>query len=332
MKVTFNTFCAAALLFVAASSAHAQSQVTIYGIAAIETVRASNVASGSSVHSQTRVDNSQDTNSRLGLKGAEDLGGGSYALFGLEAGVGLDTGTVGSRFWGRGTYVGLRNDQWGTLTFGRQWNVNDDIMAYYFVFDGYAAFRFAEFDYLSDLVDNAVKYVSPEVAGFTFRALAAPGEGASGRTGEAALNYKNGGLNLAASYHNAKGANGQTDKLTSLGASLTVGDFRPHFGWSVSDSRASGLLKAKAYDIGLQWAATPFWTFGADYVARDQEGTDNDSHFIRLRGAYKLSKRTSLMANAITLRNKGTASERFYGDGAPGRGQNVFSVGMIHSF
>ena len=330
MNTRFNTLCATALCFVAVAAAHAQSQVTIYGIAAIETVRVTGVATRGTVTNQNRVDNSQDTNSRLGFKGTEDLGGGSSAVFGLEAGVGLDTGTA--QFFGRGSYVGLKNKDYGTLTFGRQWDTNDDIMANYFVFDGYAAFRFTEFDYLSDLVNNAIKYVSPEIAGFTLHALAAPGEGVTGRTGEAALNYKNGGLNLGASYRSAKGLNGEKDTLTSLGASYVIGNFRPHLGWSASDPRASGLLKARAWDLGVQWAATPFVTASIDYVARDQRGTDNDSHFIRLKAAYALSKRTSLIANAITLRNKGTASEHFYGDGAPGQTQNVMSVGLVHTF
>lgn len=330
MKVSLNSLCAVALCFVVMSSARAQSQVTIYGIAAIETARVTGVAPGGSVNSQNRVDNSQDTNSRLGFKGAEDLGGGTLAVFGLEAGVGLSTGTA--NFFGRGSYVGLKNRDYGTLTFGRQWDTNDDIMANYFVFDGYAAFRFTEFDFLSDLVNNAVKYVSPDIAGFTLHALAAPGEGITGRTAEAALNYKNGGLNLGASYRSAKGLNGEKDTLTSLGASYVIGNFRPHVGFSASDPRASGLLKARAYDVGLQWAATPFVTTSIDYVARDQRGTDNDSHFVRLKAAYALSKRTSLIANAITMRNKGTANEHFYGDGAPGQTQNVLSVGLVHSF
>lgn len=332
MIYKLQRFCAGTLLAAACTLAQAQSQVTVYGIAAVEAVHATGVNTGSGIVNQNRLDNSQVTSSRLGFKGLEDLGDGLGAIFGLEAGIGLDTGTVGSAFWSRGSYVGLTKKAWGTLTFGRQWNTNDDIMANYFVFDGYSVFRYTEFDYISELVNNAVKYVSPEISGFQLHALAAPGEGTGGRTWEAALNYKLGGLNLGASSRYAKGVNGRADRLQAYGVSYIIGNFRPHAGWSSSDSKASGFLKAHAYDLGLQWAAMPLLTMDFDYTAKDQLDTDNDAHFWRVQAAYSLSKRTSFIANIVALKNKGTSSEHFYGSGAAGRDQNVFSLGMRHSF
>ena len=325
---------AAALLAAGAlPAAQAQSsQVTVYGVAAIEAVHATGVADAGGVGTRNRLDNSQVTSSRLGFKGIEDLGDGLGAIFGLEAGIGLDTGTAGSSFWGRGSYVGLTSKKLGTLTFGRQWNTNDDIMASYFVFDGYSAFRYTEFDYLSELVNNSIKYVSPDFGGFTARGLLAAGEGVTGRTYEIALNYKIGGLSVGGSYRNAKGLNGEADKLSTVGVSYTIGDFRPHAGWSSSDSKASGFPKAHAYDVGVQWAPTPVLALDFDYVAKDQLDTDNDAHFARVQAAYYLSKRTSFIANVVGLKNKGTSSEHFYGSGAAGRSQSVFSLGMRHSF
>jgi predicted porin len=69
-----------------------------------------------------------------------------------------------------------------------------------------------------------------------------------------------------------------------------------------------------------------------DYVVRDQRDTDNDSSYWRVGADYYLSKRTSLFANIVALRNKGTASQRFYGNGAPGQDQDVFALGMRHTF
>ena len=34
----------------------------------------------------------------------------------------------------------------------------------------------------------------------------------------------------------------------------------------------------------------------------------------------------------VALKNKGTAAEKFYGDGAPGQNQNVASIGLKHWF
>ena len=62
------------------------------------------------------------TNSRFGLKGDEDLGDGSRAVFRLENGFDPQTGMANQngRLFGRYAYVGLSNDRWGTLTAGRQ--------------------------------------------------------------------------------------------------------------------------------------------------------------------------------------------------------------------
>src|SRR5207344_1247797 len=100
-----------------------------------------------------------------GFKGTEDLGSGLFGIFGLETRFKPDTGTSNSTYWTAGSYVGLSSSTFGTLTFGRQWNVNDDFLANYFVFDGYSAFAYSEFDYISDLVNNSVKYVSPTWGG-----------------------------------------------------------------------------------------------------------------------------------------------------------------------
>jgi len=241
MKSRLHHLAAAALLAIAAMpAAQAQSQVTIYGIAAVEMVHVTGVApvagaaAGGTV---TRLDNSQVTSSRLGFRGVEDLGGGLGAIYGLESGIGLDAGMAGSAttMWSRGSYVGLTDSRLGILTLGRQWNTNDDIMGNYFVFGGYSAFRFREFGFISDLVNNSVKYVSPSWGGFRLRGLYAVGEGITGDTGELALNYSSNGLSAGASYRQAKNLAGDADKLTSVGASYAIGNFRPHAGWSESD-------------------------------------------------------------------------------------------------
>lgn len=341
MNVRLHHLAAAALLVATTlPAAQAQSQVTVYGITAVELVHVTGVAQVGSTASgtQTKLENSQVTSSRLGFRGVEDMGGGLGAVFGLEAGIGLDVGTAGANggtnnpVFNRGSFVGLTSASLGTMTLGRQWNTNDDIMGKYFIFGGYSAFRFREFGYLSDLVNNSVKYVSQSWGGLQLRGLYGFGERATGWTGELALDYRNNGLNVAASYREAKNLVGATDKLTSAGASYTIGDFRPHIGWSQSDPRASGFRKARAYDIGLGWVASTPWIVDLDYVAKDQLDSPNDAHFWRVQVQYFLSKRTSFMANVVWLKNEGISSERFYGTGAPGVDQTVLSLGLRHTF
>lgn len=72
-----------------ASGAHAQSSVTLFGVidAAVQSARADGVGH------VTRLVNSSNTSSRLGVRGIEDLGGGLSASFWLEAAVNNDNGT-----------------------------------------------------------------------------------------------------------------------------------------------------------------------------------------------------------------------------------------------
>jgi predicted porin len=336
MNHRYHTLAAAVLLAIAAGTTQAQTSITVYGIAAMEAVHATGVSAGpgTAIGSQTRLDNSQVTSSRLGFRGSEDLGGGLAAVFDMTAGIALDTGAQANagKFWNRGAWVGLKSSTLGTLSLGRHWNVNDDMMNNYFIFNGYSAYRFTEFAFISDLVDNSVKYVSPNLGGFVLRGLVAPGEGVTGSTAEVALTYGAGPFSGSVSYRKAKNLAGAADTLSTAGLSYTIDKVRLHGGVSYADPKAAGLPEARAYDVGVVWTATPSVTATLDYVVRDQRDTDNDSSFWRVGADYYLSKRTSLFANIVALRNKGTASQRFYGTGAAGQDQDVFALGFRHTF
>ncbi|MBN3791189.1 porin [Burkholderia sp. Ac-20353] len=112
--------CALALV---ASSVHAQSSVTLYGIidTGIEFVSHANAA-GDHVVRMPAV--TGEMPSRWGLRGAEDLGGGYQAIFALESGFNVRGGDLGQggRLFGRQAYVGLKSG-FGTLAFGRQYTM-----------------------------------------------------------------------------------------------------------------------------------------------------------------------------------------------------------------
>lgn len=334
MKLSFRPIYLACLAACACGAAQAQSSVTLYGIAAVEAVHVTGVNGNGVIAKRNYLDNSQVTSSRIGFKGAEDLGGGLSAVFGLEAGIGLDTGTAGSTFWGRGTFVGLSSTSFGTLTFGRQWNLSDAINGTYFIYGGYSVFRFAEFGFISDLVNNSAKYVSPVFAGLQVSALVAAGEGTTGRTYELGADYKMSGFQVGATYRNAENFAGTADKLATIGASYVFGPARIHGGFAAANLPASFPLtpKARAYDIGVVYTVMPQLQATLDYVVRDQRNTDNDSKFVRLGAEYSVSKRTIVFANLVGLRNDGTAAAAFYGSGAAGQDQNLFSLGLRHMF
>jgi len=205
-------------------------------------------------------------------------------------------------------------------------------MGKFFIFGGYSAFRLTEFAYISDLVDNAIKYASPNMGGLQLRALVAAGEGSTGRTAEFGGMYTAGPFDAALTYREAKGINGKTDKLTTGGLSYALGDVRLHGGYSKASPKAAGLPDATSYDVGVVYTAMPALILTLDYVARDQKGTSNDSNFLRFGTDYFLSKRTSVIFNVMKLENKGTASQRFYGNGTAGKGQNIIALGLRNTF
>lgn len=319
-------------------NAYAQSQVSIYGMASAELLNISGYNSGTVASpvlgTARRLDNSKVTNSRIGFRGTEDLGGGTSAFFTMEAAFAIDTGaqTNTASLWSRGSYVGLKNDSFGALSLGRQWGIEDQMMGRYFIGAGYAVFQYREFGYVSDLIDNSIKYVSPNFGGFSVQALAAPGENVTGFTKAIGVNYVNGPFEAGATYRSTKNLTGDESRQSGFGISYSFGALRLHAGYGVSDPRTLALRKAKAYDLGLQWDATARMSYTLDYVKRDQVGTSDDSFFVRLQGIYQFTKRSSVFVNLVTLKNDGVASERFYGNGAAGVSQNVISLGVRHVF
>src|SRR5438876_3089347 len=89
-------------LLATAFAAHAQSNVTIYGLLDA-TVGVSKTNSGTTTPGGAtpvtgqrlyRMDSSVGPGSRLGFRGTEDLGGGLKANFLIEQGIAVDTGAL----------------------------------------------------------------------------------------------------------------------------------------------------------------------------------------------------------------------------------------------
>ena len=99
-----------------AGVAHAQSSVTLYGVADAGLLYTNNVK-GDHVYQLSTANSS-----RWGLRGSEDLGGGLSAIFTLENGYTIGTGGMsqGGLLFGRKAFVGLSSKTYGTWTAGRQ--------------------------------------------------------------------------------------------------------------------------------------------------------------------------------------------------------------------
>jgi predicted porin len=112
----------------ACQSAFAQSSVTLYGVADVSVRYLSNANANND--GKFYMTNGAITNSRIGMRGTEDLGGGLKAIFQLESGVELENGRYSdsSREFNRAAFVGL-DSQYGTVTLGRQKTPLFDMLA-----------------------------------------------------------------------------------------------------------------------------------------------------------------------------------------------------------
>ncbi len=100
----------------ACQSAFAQSSVTLYGVADVSVRYLTNANANNDGKFYMTNDQRHDhttngtiTNSRIGLKGTEDLGGALKAIFQLESGVELENGQYSDRNheFNRAAFVGL---------------------------------------------------------------------------------------------------------------------------------------------------------------------------------------------------------------------------------
>ncbi|RDK00897.1 porin [Paraburkholderia lacunae] len=197
-------------------AAMAQSSVTLYGLID-EGLNYTNNTKG---HSAVQMESGFAQGSRWGVKGTEDLGGGTKAVFQLENGFDVNSGALGqgSRMFGRQAYVGLSSAQFGTLTMGRQYDSVVDFLAPLTANGNWAGYLMSH-PYDNDNTDNSfrlnnsVKYTSNTYGGLSFGGLYGfsnqPGGFANNRSYSLGAQYVGGAVSIAAAYMqiNHAGAN-----------------------------------------------------------------------------------------------------------------------------
>jgi predicted porin len=205
-----KTIATAGLLAIGtfAGAAHAQSSVTLYGIADAGFLYNNNVK-GQKLYALSSANSS-----RFGLLGAEDLGGGLKAIFDIENGYTVGTGALsqGGLEFGRKAFVGLKSDTYGTVTAGRQYSVSNDATSTFASGADWAASglgygtRAGDVDNVdtSNRIQNSIKYQSPVYRGLSVGVLYSLG-GQAGQFSrnavtDVAVSYVNGPLKLGAGY------------------------------------------------------------------------------------------------------------------------------------
>ncbi|MFM0739571.1 porin [Paraburkholderia xenovorans] len=224
------------LLFIAsclcATPAFSQSSVTLYGIIDTGLTYSSNEGGSHNI----KEDDGINYGNRWGLTGTEDLGRGLSAIFQLENAFSLGTGKqeLGGLF-GRQAYVGLRDQTFGTLTLGHQYDAGSDFFISTCLGLGACATGYG--GHIGNLdgqlyglrLDNSIKYQSPNMKGVEVEALYAFGNTAgnfhqnSGYSG--GVSYTGGPVYAAAYYtriNNPNSFNG-VDPYGQLGVTSLLG-------------------------------------------------------------------------------------------------------------
>ena len=329
----------AALATLTSGAALAQSSVTIYGRL--------NVSAERQKDGDTTVNALQNSASRIGFKGTEDLGGGLKASFLLEHGFNPDTGSQSqTAFWARESWVGLEG------SFGKVRLGNMGPTAAYFATADYISMHNHDTGTSSDAfylypgdVRNTIAYATPNVAGFTAEAQFGLKESANTKnTVVLAGNYDAGPLHLGASYvsaptggftppasdsHKEFGARA----LYELGA-VTVGAY--YINNKLEDG-AGNSLKRNAVRLSGMYAmgASEFHVNvgkAGDFKANGTSLDDGATQFT-LGYNYNLSKRTKVYGFYTQVSNQGdNLTGGVYNVSTPGTKFSSLALGLRHNF
>ena len=338
MKFSLVLSALVPLLAVGPLSAIAQSNVTLYGIVDAAAAIEKTGAPGSS--RRLVLNSGNQSSSRLGFRGTEDLGDGFKAIFALEAGVGLDTGSSDAAFFGRRAIVGLEGGL-GSLTLGREYSPiaavagAADILGQGFFGTNLSAFATNR---LTRRLSNSINYKTPAFSGVKASfAVSAAEQTAPGRVLGAALEYTAEPLYLGAGYHAVRRLGSADDKEYALGAGYNFGAFDVKANYLVADQAQPG-NKFEQFNIGASVKVGTGRLYANVQQNKLQTGAKGMAY--ALAYAYPMSKRTNLYASYASLRNNASgvfglssaSTSVAPPAAAPGADPSVLALGVRHSF
>ena len=309
MKKTLIALAAVA----ATGAAFAQSSVTLYGVADIGLAKTNKAGLGYGNDSLQASANGwlNNGNSRLGVRGVEDLGGGLKASFNFEQGINLANGATDSVTWQRAAYAALSGG-FGEIYAGRRLSPS---------FYGVAAWELTgTANYSATAAQFAVAgagsrnnahigYTTPSFGGLTATlGTTLKGNDASAADGlqskiDMNVIYKGGPISAGLSYNKVQ----DTEKNWSIGASYNLGVA------TVAASYQDPAGDKKGFTIGASAPLGPV-TLTFD-IARVTSGVKETDYVLEAK--YAVSKRT--FAYAALLRDGLTKT-------------NGLGVGLRHNF
>ena len=338
-----KSLLALAVLGAFAGAASAQSSVTLYGLV--------DVNLGKDIGSAAKR-MAQGASSRLGFRGAEDLGGGTSAIFQLEHRFRPWNGTINGgngvngspvTFWQARSYVGLQGG-FGNVRLGREYDgafFHSEVVADPWGWDtvvssmtvgvtsGSASANFN--------VNRAVTYNSPNMGGFTFSGQIAESNDNCGASGIAnggatfgvcvkrpysfGASYAAGPLSVGFGYNNpgtdnpAVAGNQSVDRFMGLRASYDLGVVKL---WGfLGDGKSATNAKVKSNLLAVTAPLGQAELRAA--IMNRKVGANKDITGIGIGYFYALSKRTTLYTDFA--RNGKAATEK-----------TAYDFGIRHSF
>ncbi|WP_028203764.1 porin [Paraburkholderia nodosa] len=299
-----------------AGMAHAQSSVSLYGLA---DAFAGVVRTPGSAGNAWEVGSGGLSTSYWGMSGAEDLGDGTKAIFTLESFYRINNGQSGAfngqSFFGRRAFVGL-SGPFGQLTLGR----NDSLLfvstllfnpfGNSFVFSPMVVHTFlgsamgAASVQSDTAIDDSIVYQTPEVAGFT-GSVQYSNAGIAGHAGQANYSanviYFSGPFSATAAVQNLRTAslflNGATEQTAWLaGAAYRLQAMKLYLQYErVTNNNA---LTDDTVQVGAsaQVGTGSVLASWAGTLRRPQQGSDLRWSTWVLGYDHPLSKRTDVYA------------------------------------
>lgn len=335
----------AALALGASITSSAQSSVTLYGIADAF-VGQKSTGIGAAKVKRNVVDSDGLANSRWGLRGSEDLGGGLKADFQLESLFDITTGATtqvttapaaaSTQLFSSQAWVGV-SGSFGTVRLGRQVTpFHSYVGAINNLYDATAFSTTGTVWGLGNLpnyigrFDNSISYETPSLGGVVAKVTHGAGEDKTGL---------------------AKGSNNTSLNVKYASGPLLVGYSFQQQGAVAGVSKTKYSLVGGAYDFGVarlvaayntarrdsiqdgEWQAGVSIPFGAASIAFGygrSNGEINSTSASKgtgysLLGTYDMSKRTRLYTGLRKTTAKTAA-------GAKTNETSSFGVGVIHRF
>lgn len=355
---------ALSLLAAFAGMAHAQTNVTIYGL----------MDTGFIKETGSDLKMGEWNSSRLGFKGTEDLGGGYKATFQLEKRFYVNDGTINGVDWDGASNVGLAGP-FGAVRFGRMNEIETESFRRLDPFNQEGVGSMMLGSQRTSRISNATRYDSPKFNGFNVSAayylgknsnpqtidtkdtafVSAVSKGADNDGFAVGLNYDNGPLLLLANFSRLSDSN--SSNVWSLGGAYKFGPVKVGLGYERTDDKGykfgdgSGKLK----DTNMR-SKQDNWILSAEYVngahklagsfnwmkVKDVKGSTNpywakdDSGDVKKYSVgyfYSLSKRTMLYGQLAYSDFEDKAVAQFFrGKGFENDSVTGVQVGINHKF